>query len=366
MSDSDTLDKALRAAGWIQSNETNANRVAERDELLELRAKVSAHTEMDRKITELIRERDELLKQYTRCKSEIRRITESESDDAAQLLHDLELEINAEFERAKQAEAERDALRAKLSAHSNPMLMIELDRKVTELIHERNALSHELTGLRAQYELRTQVLRTEERIAAELRHEKDNAYAERDKCVALIVSMASALGCRAGLREHDPNDPDWDPNWRTVVYVDLPTGQVSWHIHESERHWFSQLKEYPGQWDGHNTKQKYERVLNATWRPTLPASDSPSDETLQRLCVIYNVAQSAAMERHPWDSLAPLRAVVRAVQNSLLPSNEDLGRITLTAILGVAGWSEKSLAGFNTPEHLQKTGAAIRAKLVKP
>ena len=46
-------------------------------------------------------------------------------------------------------------------------------------------------------------------------------------------------------------------------------------------------------------------------------------------------------------------------------SDEELGRIALTAILGAAGWSPNSMAGLNTPEHLQKAGAAIRAELAK-
>jgi len=44
-------------------------------------------------------------------KGEIRRLTESKSDDAAQLVNDLELEINSEWERAQKAEAEWSALK---------------------------------------------------------------------------------------------------------------------------------------------------------------------------------------------------------------------------------------------------------------
>jgi hypothetical protein len=91
---------------------------------------------------------------------------------------------------------------------------------------------------------------------------KDGAYNERDRCVALIARMARQLGYTAGLGAHDPNDEAWDPAWRTIVFVDLPAGQVSWHIADHERPLFSFLPPYVGAWDGHTTPQKYERVAS--------------------------------------------------------------------------------------------------------
>jgi hypothetical protein len=79
-------------------------------------------------------------------------------------------------------------------------------------------------------------------------------------CVALIARMATALGYHAGFGDHDPNDKQWDPKWRRIIYVDLPNGQVSWHIHDSQWDWFDDLKPYPGQWDGHSTEKKHERL----------------------------------------------------------------------------------------------------------
>lgn len=94
----------------------------------------------------------------------------------------------------------------------------------------------------------------------ELGRQKDAAYAERNKLVALAAKMAIALGFRAGLGQHDPNDSQWDADWRTIVYIDLPEGQCSWHIHDSERVLFESLPIYEGQWDGHSTEEKYERI----------------------------------------------------------------------------------------------------------
>lgn len=89
---------------------------------------------------------------------------------------------------------------------------------------------------------------------------KNGAYNERDRCVALIARMANALGYRAGLGEHPREDVSWDHDWRTIVFVDLPAGQASWHIHDSERPLFVALDAYSGQWDGHSTEEKYRRV----------------------------------------------------------------------------------------------------------
>ena len=93
----------------------------------------------------------------------------------------------------------------------------------------------------------------------------DAVYAERDKCVALIARMAQALGCNVGLGEHPSSDESWMDEWKTIVFVDLPTGQVSFHVHDSERAWFDGLPKYTQPWDGHTTTEKYQRVLAARW-----------------------------------------------------------------------------------------------------
>lgn len=93
-----------------------------------------------------------------------------------------------------------------------------------------------------------------------LYRQKDAAYVERNKCVALIARMAVALGLDAGLGRHEGED--WEDDWRNIVFVDLPSGQVSWHIHDSDLGWFEFLGQYKGVWDGHSTEEKYQRVLN--------------------------------------------------------------------------------------------------------
>ena len=94
---------------------------------------------------------------------------------------------------------------------------------------------------------------------APLRAQKDGAYRERDACVALIAKLAASMGWRVGMARHEG---EWEDDWRWIVYIDLPTGQVSWHIHDSEREWFD-FPEYPAKWDGHSMYEKYDRMAAA-------------------------------------------------------------------------------------------------------
>jgi hypothetical protein len=78
----------------------------------------------------------------------------------------------------------------------------------------------------------------------------DEVYAERNKLVAALSKLFPAwIGT------------DGTPGW-FVVYIELPTGQASWHFKESERNLVSHLKEGGAMciWDGHTTEEKYERL----------------------------------------------------------------------------------------------------------
>lgn len=88
-----------------------------------------------------------------------------------------------------------------------------------------------------------------------------DAYGERDRCVALIAKMAVALGYKAGIGRHPESDEKWERDWMNIIFIELPTGQVSWHIHDSELSFFDGLPKYSEPWDGHTTEEKYQRVL---------------------------------------------------------------------------------------------------------
>lgn len=93
----------------------------------------------------------------------------------------------------------------------------------------------------------------------DLQNKLSRVYTERNRCVALAARMALLLGCPAGVGRPD----DANEDWAECLYIDLPTGQVSWHFHRCERSLFDDLPDYSAPWDGHSTEQKYHRVARA-------------------------------------------------------------------------------------------------------
>ena len=89
--------------------------------------------------------------------------------------------------------------------------------------------------------------------------EIDAVYLERNQVVAGLAALAVKLGYPAGIAQ--TSIEGWDEAWNGCVYIDLPTGQISWHYHESQSNLFDFLPKYVGSWDGHDTPEKYRRVL---------------------------------------------------------------------------------------------------------
>lgn len=114
-----------------------------------------------------------------------------------------------------------------------------------------------MTGDELSDSLQTQVLQLEAQLQ-QMEARKDAAYLERNRCVALIARMALATGWRAGVARTAIEG--WSEDWHGCVYVDLPTGQCSWHFHDSQAHLFDGLPAYTDPWDGHDTPEKYRRV----------------------------------------------------------------------------------------------------------
>lgn len=70
-------------------------------------------------------------------------------------------------------------------------------------------------------------------------------YQARNHAVLLAIGYATDCGYATGFAF----DVDAvDPAYPIVVYINLPTGQVSWH-----------LPEFALGWDGHTTEEKYAR-----------------------------------------------------------------------------------------------------------
>lgn len=75
-------------------------------------------------------------------------------------------------------------------------------------------------------------------------YKNDTNYDRRNKLTYIAIGLATQLGYPVGIRI-DPEEPKWP-----VVYIELPTGQISWHVPEHKE-----------KFDGHTTEEKYRRLL---------------------------------------------------------------------------------------------------------
>lgn len=93
-----------------------------------------------------------------------------------------------------------------------------------------------------------------------LEEDKDKAYRERNLVLALLVECLKRgmTSNEIGIKQDDRED--WEDEWRNVLFIDLPTGQISWHLHKSELVNFPNVPKYQGNYDGHTTEEKYERI----------------------------------------------------------------------------------------------------------
>jgi len=78
-----------------------------------------------------------------------------------------------------------------------------------------------------------------------------DAYFDRNQAAMALAAACMSYGFPAGLKESD--DPEWP-----ILFVELPQGQVSWHLPRVEI-----VEEWPtfeGEWDGHTLEQKRQRL----------------------------------------------------------------------------------------------------------
>lgn len=106
---------------------------------------------------------------------------------------------------------------------------------------------------------RATALRAEiERLRAdneELRLSRDRGYRERNMIVAALSRLYPSY-----LAKHPDSDESWERDWMTIVFVETPEGQLSWHMHDSDVPLFAHLQWDANRWDGHSTDEKYARL----------------------------------------------------------------------------------------------------------
>lgn len=85
----------------------------------------------------------------------------------------------------------------------------------------------------------------------------DAVYRERAR---LVAHLAAHYPSRIGFT--DVSEPEW-----SVVTIDTPEGQMTWHIGPDDVGLFNHVrrtKPTDEPWDGHTTEEKYERLARLT------------------------------------------------------------------------------------------------------
>lgn len=114
----------------------------------------------------------------------------------------------------------------------------------------------------------------------EMEARKDAAYLERNRVVALLARCFPSGIARTAIE-------GWSEDWHGCVYIDLPTGQASWHFHDSHAFLFAGLPPYTKPWDGHDIEEKYRRVdacrrTVGAYRTLVKRIEALADEAIAR------------------------------------------------------------------------------------
>lgn len=87
--------------------------------------------------------------------------------------------------------------------------------------------------------------------SVQLQRKLDSVYTERNSLAVALAKVTLLHGGKAGRGYDNTEDKNWDPEWRNVVYVEVPgVGQVSWHMGPRDLPRIESLPQYMGTWDG--------------------------------------------------------------------------------------------------------------------
>ena len=86
-----------------------------------------------------------------------------------------------------------------------------------------------------------------------LKQSKNGAYSERNHLVAALARLYPSYIARTNIK-------GWDNEWHSCVYINLPSGQISYHYHDSDHYLFEHLPPFIGEWDGHDKGLVHDRL----------------------------------------------------------------------------------------------------------
>lgn len=131
-----------------------------------------------------------------------------------------------------------------------------IDTMYTDMVDQIDSLEHQVDSLQSKIE----------RLNDELKIQTDRtntAYTQRAIAAVAFAHTVLLQGGSAGVgRDSREDQPD---EWRVVLYVDTPVGQLSWHIAPSDQYMLEGLPQYSGTWDGKWNSAEltfYKRFMN--------------------------------------------------------------------------------------------------------
>ena len=135
---------------------------------------------------------------------------------------------------------------------------IEREQELERLLAESETERKRLRGVASQYYDQMCAAQSAARSATQpLKAEKDEAYRQRNVLVAALARMYPS-----GIRRTEITG--WSDDWHGCCFIDLPSGQISYHYHDSQAHLFDGLPPYTKEWDGHDKKTVEDRLLTIT------------------------------------------------------------------------------------------------------
>lgn len=170
---------------------------------------------------------------------------------------------------------------------------------------------HELQENLAEAEART----------VEVLSDKNEAYRQRNYLVAALAKLFPS-----GIRKTDI--PGWEDDWHGCCFIDLPSGQISYHFHDSHAHLFADLPAYETLWDGHDKETVHSRLLSIrASRPSAqrkrkePTMTTEREELVKRL---HRLSNSSTVKRIFPVVCAEIESIAAALTAN--PDARDAGR----------------------------------------
>lgn len=146
-------------------------------------------------------------------------------------------------------------------------------------------------------------------------------YAERDHCVAALMRAWRTFGITVGITE----DPNAEDEWKHVVVAEIPTGQVSWHVHDDELSLFEGLTEYTRPREEDDPSTTYERLL--AYVP--PPAPQLEDELLLAVCKNLHCGGASIMTALEilWNHVRRADAVFDALASACPNVDDPVARV---------------------------------------